>query len=112
LVDNFASGSTPPASIDHNLYDSSAGTSGSQFLWLGKTYTGFAAWQAATGLDRHSLFANPQFADQAVFDFALTASSPAIGLGEVLGLAGTGLVDFVGDLRVSGTSIDAGAYEH
>jgi hypothetical protein len=112
LVNSFVKSSTPAGVLDHNLYYSSDGASGSQWLWLGKTHTGFAAYRAATGLDAHSKFANPQFADAATANFKLGATSPAIDLAENLGLPGVGLYDFAGDPRTVGATIDAGAYEH
>jgi hypothetical protein len=112
LVNGFAHGKTPPATLDHNLYYSSAGDSGSQWLWLGATYTGFADYQSGTHLDAHGSFANPVFADLGKFDFQLGATSPAIDLGENLGVADLGLDDFAGAARLAGATVDAGAYEH
>jgi hypothetical protein len=112
LVNGFVHGTTPPASLDHNLYYSSAGNSGSQWLWLGKTYTGFAAYRSGTGLDAHGTFADPLFADEAAFDFGLTAASPAIDLGENSGIARIGVYDYAGQARLDGATVDAGAYEH
>ena len=63
LVNDPAKASAAPAGLDHNLYDSSAGASGSQWIWRGKTYNSFAAYRAGAGLDAHSKFANPQFVD-------------------------------------------------
>jgi hypothetical protein len=110
--DQQAKASAAPAALDHNLYDSSAGASGSQWIWLGKTYNSFAAYQAGAGLDAHSKFAVPQFVDSASENFKLGATSPAIDLAENLGLADVGLTDAAGDPRTLGATIDAGAYEH
>ena len=112
LVNGVATGSTPPATLDHNLYYSTAGDSNSQWLWLGNTYTGFTEYQAGTHLDAHGKFANPLFVDQGTLDFRLTSTSPAIDLGENLGELDIGLYDYAGEARLLGSSVDSGAYEH
>lgn len=112
LVNGFAPGKTAPAALDHNLYYSSAGDSGSQWIWLSDTYTGFADYQKVTRLDAHGKFAIPLFADQAEFDFKLLSTSPAIDLGQNLGVVDLGPFDIAGDDRLLGATVDAGAYEH
>jgi hypothetical protein len=112
LVNDLVKASAAPAALDHNLYDSSAGASGSKWIWLGKTYNSFAAYKSGAGLDAHSKFADPQFGDSASENFKLGAMSPAIDLAENLGLADVGLYDVAGDRRTLGATIDAGAYEH
>jgi hypothetical protein len=109
LVNAFATGSAP---LDHNLYFSLDGAAGSQWTWLGRSYSSFAAYKAGAVEDAHSLFANPQFLGAAAGDFAIASTSPAITLGVNLGLAAVGLVDFAGHSRVTNGAIDAGALQH
>jgi hypothetical protein len=52
---------TAPAALSHNLYFSSAGSGGSQWLWRGHTHTGFGAWSGA-GIERGALYGSPLFA--------------------------------------------------
>jgi hypothetical protein len=59
---------------DHNLYWRADGLS---LEFYGES---FEAWQAK-GVDRHSLVADPQFADPAHGDFRLKPGSPALKLG-------------------------------
>lgn len=53
---------------------------------------------------------DPLFTNAGAFDFRLTAASPAIDAGETLA-AVSGSKDYAGNARVSGNSIDIGAYE-
>jgi hypothetical protein len=117
LVNAFAKGSAPPAAFDHNLYFSPDGAAGSQWIWLGKSYSSFSAYKAGTAEsgaaeDAHSRFANPQFADATTGDFAIASTSPAVALGVNLGLAAVGLVDFAGQPRLTNGALDAGALQH
>lgn len=47
-----------------------------------KLYYSFRNWQEETGLDRHSIFADPQFVDVANHDFTVRETSPNIRAGE------------------------------
>jgi Protein of unknown function (DUF1565) len=115
MVNAFVKGTTPPAGLDHNLYFGPAGASGSQWIWLGKSHSSFAAYQSAVALsgnDVHSLFANPQFVNAGGGNFAIPATSPAVKLGQYLGLSGNGLTDYSGAPRTNAGTIDAGALQH
>ena len=48
----------------------------------GKRYQSLKAWQEATGKDKHTIFADPTYADAEHFDFRLKPGSPNIGAGE------------------------------
>jgi len=48
----------------------------------GKRYQSLKVWQAATGQDKHTIFADPMYADAEHFDFRLKPGSPNIGAGE------------------------------
>ncbi len=42
--------------VDHNDYGAPVGRGRAQFIWLGRTITGFAAYQHESGQDHHSRF--------------------------------------------------------
>ena len=65
----------PPGDWDENLYWHTGGADQLRFY----RHT-FKEWQAL-GLDRHSLVADPQFANSARHDFRLKPKSPALALG-------------------------------
>jgi hypothetical protein len=95
--------------VDHNLYFAAGGASNSEFDWNSATYGNFAAYQKATGEDKHSIFADPKFMNAAAFDFRLTSSSPAIGGGSSAP-GQFALTDFTGLTRR--IPPDIGAYEY
>jgi hypothetical protein len=110
LVNNFTKSEPNPVDIDYNVYYSSAGSS-SQWIWNGKTYTGFSSYQSGTGKDGHSYFADPQFVSTSTPDLHVKSTSPAVNNGINLGPAIVGTVDYAGNPRVQGSNIDIGAYE-
>jgi len=98
--------------VDWNLYYNATGTNVSHWQWKKTNYTNFATYQAATGNDGHSLFANPQFVNPSQTNFLLTASSPAVDRGDPTFVAASGETDWNGDSRVFGGRTDLGADEH
>jgi hypothetical protein len=64
--------------IDHNCYWSHAAapSTAADFLDLGNTVTGWAAWQALH--DQHSICANPKFVSVRNLDLRLQSNSPCI----------------------------------
>ena len=113
IVNAFAKGSAAPATLDHNLeYSPDGVSSGSQWIWLGKTYESFARYRSGSGEDAASRFADPQFVAAAAKNFGLKSTSPAIGLGSDLGPSAMGIVDFLGRPRIAGGAVDAGALQH
>ncbi|HOD52860.1 MAG TPA: hypothetical protein PLM14_16270 [Candidatus Hydrogenedentes bacterium] len=66
--------------LDNNCWYQSKGTS---FLFGDKTYdcTQFAEYQAESGKDAHSIWADPLFEDPANGDFRLTKDSPCLNKG-------------------------------
>jgi len=111
LINAFAKGSTP-ALLNDNLYFSPDGAMGSQWIWRGVSYGVFAKFQSATGEDARSKFANPQFADAASGNFAISTGSPAVALGDIVSLTVNGLSDYAGAPRTLSGTIDAGALQH
>jgi hypothetical protein len=107
LVNDFTTSTPVPAALDYNLYFS-AGPS--DFTWQKHRYTGYSAYQAASGNDSHSPYADPQFTDTTNLNVAGT--SPAVNAGTNLGAAIVGPRDFIGAKRVLGGAIDIGAWEH
>jgi hypothetical protein len=95
--------------VDYNLYFAPEGSRFSEWGWKDRMYQGFAAYQAGTGNDTHSAFANPMFLNPAVPDLHLSAASPAIDAGT--NLAEAGGIDFAGRRRIINAIIDLGAYE-
>jgi len=97
--------------IDYNLYFSAGGAAASSWVWTTDPYTGFAAWQAATGNDANSVFVNPLLASPGAGDLHLGAGSPAIGAAFALSALVAGTEDIDGTPRVSGAAADIGADE-
>ena len=75
------------------------------------SYTGFANYVKASGNDRHSRFADPQFVDPLENDFHLQSASPAINAGTNARGAVVGEQDLDGGGRIQGATIDAGCLE-
>ncbi|MCS7459823.1 right-handed parallel beta-helix repeat-containing protein [Paenibacillus doosanensis] len=96
--------------VDYNLYFAPAGSAGSLWKWKNTLRTGFSAYQTATGNDAHSLFADPQFVNEAGHDFHLKAVSPAIDAGYT-DTAIIGDYDIDGQPRVQGAAVNIGADE-
>jgi hypothetical protein len=111
--DLFINGYTSSSGIssDYNLYFAADGASASTWTWKGLSITGFPAYVTSSVNDRHSTFANPQYASLTTPDFHVAAGSPAVGTGIDLGSSVVGTEDFAGNARVQGANIDIGAYE-
>jgi hypothetical protein len=111
LVNGYAKATTAPTAFNNNVYFAAGNPAAATWTIGGKTYSGFATYRAATGLDAGSVFANPLFVSLAVPPYlGITAKSPAIGIGDNLGAA-LGAADFAGQPRVKGGAVDVGAFE-
>lgn len=110
FVNSFAPNTASPAVIDHNLYFTTVGADNTNWVWNNTEYTGTVDWGNATGNDKHSLFADPKFVSVTEPNLALAAGSPAVDSGINLGTATEGTLNFAGNPRLNGTSIDVGAY--
>ena len=102
---------TPTVTFDHNLYYSPAGANKVKWSYDGKDYSSFQAYVKATGEDRNSKFADPEFVDPAAHNFHLKKDSPAIGSGVNLGKDNVGTEDLDGKPRCTNGKIDLGCYE-
>ncbi|HEY6303291.1 MAG TPA: hypothetical protein VIX14_09515 [Terriglobales bacterium] len=120
----------PPATLNWNLYHSDAGYVEGTSIWWGNvsSYTSFANWQTASGEDANSLNADPLFVNlrAAPPNFDTIPSSPAIAAGSTslpcsVGWCDPdgsspdsiyGSTDFIGNPRITGSSIDIGAYQN
>jgi hypothetical protein len=113
LVNSFVAANTAPAAMDYNLYFTAGGASAAQWVWKNRTYTTLPAFRTASAGEAHGLFADPKFTSTSpsTFDLHLATGSPGIGTGNNLGLADEGSLDFDGNARIVGSSIDRGAYE-
>jgi parallel beta-helix repeat protein len=122
-IQNGATGNTVEDNIlyDHNPYKGSINVSPDSLPGLHSDYnvvmnsftTGsgnltLAQWQAATGQDTHSVIATPSqlFVNEAMHNYNLSASSPAVGAGTWQNAPST---DMTGALRPAGQGFDTGA---
>ncbi|MZQ82620.1 DUF1565 domain-containing protein [Paenibacillus sp. 5J-6] len=96
--------------LDYNLYYTASGMNNGVWAWQGKTYTTWDSYQAASGNDAHSLFAEPRFVNKAANNFNLLADSPAIDKGLASAFA-SAADDYEGSARIQGVTIDIGADE-
>ncbi|MEW6515575.1 MAG: right-handed parallel beta-helix repeat-containing protein [candidate division FCPU426 bacterium] len=98
--------STAGVVSDHNLMRN---TFGALVAWAGISYplASFAAYQAASGQDAHSLTSDPLFQNATAYDFHLQTGSPAINAGTGVGLTR----DFDGVSVPMDGLPDMGAYE-
>jgi len=101
----------PTVTLDHNVYYYPAGPHAVKWSYDGKSYASFRDYIKATGNDRHSVFANPEFVNPARNNFHLRRNSPARGRGVNLGSFVVGHRDLDGSQRVRSGRIDAGCYE-
>jgi hypothetical protein len=113
----------PPATLNWNLYYSTAGyVQGTSIDWAAKySYKTFAAYQSGAGEDASSLVANPDF-DDVGSNFDVQSDSPAINAGSTsltcsAGYCGSsssiyGSTDYAGNPRINSSGqINIGAYE-
>jgi hypothetical protein len=113
----------PPATLNWNLYYSTAGYVQSTSIdWAGKyNYKTYAAYQSGSGEDANSPVANPDF-DNVGSNFDVASNSPAINTGSSnltcsVGYCGTGTsiygsTDYAGNPRINSSGqINIGAYE-
>jgi hypothetical protein len=110
MVNGVVDSTSSPVTADHNLYFTTAKP---QWWYQDKEYTTFAAYQGASSQDKDSHFENPGLISIASpYNFDLTASSPARNTGNyALGASDYGALDFAGNPRTTGKTINIGAYQ-
>ncbi len=97
--------------FDYNLYFAPGPAADAEWQIAGNSVTGFSAYQARSGEDAHSLFADPKFVNALRLNFHLSPASPAKDAGDPSFVAGTGETDLDGAARVNGAAVDIGADE-
>lgn len=111
LVNDYTTSEPSPAAMDYNLYYDSLGAASATWVWQKTTYTGFSSYQAGTGNDPHSLFADPQFINPPT-NLQVTSTSPALDKGTNLGGTVIGIFDYAGNPRLAADGLlDLGAYQ-
>ena len=113
MINDFTSSTPSPAVLDFNLYFTAKGATGSTWNWQHSFLTGYSTYQAASGQDAHSPFADPQFLNISSLppNLDIASTSPAVGAGTDLGSSVEGVLDFAGNPRVQNGKINIGAYE-
>ena len=120
----------PPATLNWNLYNSTAGYVEGTSIWWGNvsSYTSFSNWQISSAEDANSVNADPLFVNLGATppNFDTIPSSPAVGAGSTSLSCSVGWCDpngsspdsiygssdFLGNPRTNGSNIDIGAYEN
>jgi hypothetical protein len=97
--------------FDYNLYFAPGPAADATWQVAGNESAGFAAYQAASGEDAHSRFADPKFVNAARLNFHLSPASPAMDAGDPAYGPGIGETDLDGAARVNGAAVDLGADE-
>ena len=106
MVNGIVDSTARPVKLDYNLYYT---TASHNFYWQGAEYNTFMVYRDVSTQDAHSLFLNPDFQPQ---NYDVTAASPARNAGNfTLGSADYGTLDFAGNPRTTGSTINIGAYQ-
>jgi hypothetical protein len=112
FVNNYTNSEANPVTIDYNIYFSSLASSSANFLWDGANEAGFPKYQTASKQDAHSSYTNPDYLSVATPpNLGIQATSPAVGAGTNLGSSIVGTLDYAGNPRLPGATIDIGAYQ-
>lgn len=101
----------PTVTLENNLDYFPAGPRAVKWSFDDKNYSSFKDYVQATGNDRHSKFADPNFVDPAAGNFHLQRDSPALGNGVNLAPSVAGTQDLDGNPRSRKGKIDIGCYE-
>lgn len=103
--------------LDYNLYYHNVGAN-NVFLDFqleneseSQTYDSFSEYQAMTGQDQNSVFAEPELVDPSNVDFYIQPTSPAVNQGDPNFIPAPQEKDYAGADRVLNSRTDMGAYE-
>ena len=104
------SGST----INYNCWYSPNNNSSSITInWGASTYSSFANYISATGMEVNSIYADPKLTSNSITtpDFHLLGTSTCIDAGDPTFVAGNNETDFYGSARIINSKVDIGAHE-
>jgi Right handed beta helix region len=104
-------GGAPTVTLDHNVYYFPSGAKAVKWTFDQKDFSSFEEYVSASGNDRNSRFADPQFVDPDAHDFHLQPDSPARNGGNDLGARMVGDQDLDGEPRIREKKIDIGCYQ-
>lgn len=96
--------------IDYNLYFRISGADRVNWRWEGTSYSYWDEYKLASGNDRHSFFADPMLNQAANNTLSISDDSPLIDRGTLL-FNQYSSVDYGGEVRLVGGSVDIGAVE-
>ena len=112
-LENYSAASGKAPASDYNIYWST-GSGSPQWQANGVNYGSLAGWQAAMGMDSHSLFTDPLLNTPTYHDvgrpttaFTLTTGSPAVNAGWNMGNMGSR--DFFGNALPASGAVNIGA---
>jgi hypothetical protein len=97
--------------LDWNLYFAPGGAGSAEWQWKNVSRVGFAVYQAATGNDANSIFADPLLVSTGTPDLHLTTNSPALNRGNPAFAPAADERDMDGQPRAAGGRVDIGADE-
>lgn len=98
-----------PNDFNHNAwYVTGGGIGSAEFVWEGKSHSGFARFRDSTGLGRGSYRVDPRLAEDGLH---LAPDSPLIDAGNAEVKFPEGALDLDGEPRVRGAAVDIGPDE-
>ncbi len=115
FIGNWTPTGTSNNEIDYNTYYSLSGPTSvnvCHWMWRGTYRQGFGAWKVLSGMDAHSIFADPKFtAFTGTLNLHIAATSGARDKGDPGFLCPAGELDIDGQIRVTDGKCDCGADE-
>ena len=111
LTEDFGAKYIYNINFDYNIYYGPGGSRGLRFVGTDTGRVGLNMWKNKTKQDAASKIADPQFTDPIKGDFRLKQYSPAIDFGDPSYDPAGDELDFSGESRLKGKTVDCGAYE-